>query len=229
MSKKHYKEEDGLQAVEQTLNKTELFIQNNQKTLSLIAVAILAFVAGYFAYERYVKLPNEREAQAQMFMAERYFEKDSFNLALNGDGNNYGFLQIVDNYSSTRSGNLAKYYIGVSYLHMGQFEQALESLKDFEANDEMVYPIAKGDIGDAYMELGNKEDAIKYYLKAVDASTNNFTTPIYLMKAARVYEDIGNNEKALELYKKIDTDFHNSTEANSIEKYITRVKAKLGK
>ena len=102
-------------------------------------------------------------------------------------------------------------------------------MKDFEADDEMVYPIAKGDIGDAYLELDDKENAIKYYLKAVNASKNDFTTPIYLMKAARVYEDMGNNEKALELYKKIDTEFHNSTEANSIEKYITRVETKLEK
>ncbi len=228
MAKKHYKEEDGLQAVEQTLNKTELFIQENQKTLTFVVIVILLVVAAYLGYQRYIQLPNEREAQAQMFMAERYFEIDSFNLALNGDGNYLGFNQIMDNYSGTRSANLAKYYTGVSYLRMGKYQQAIDFLSKYDSEDEMVNPISKGDIGDANMELGNKEEAVKYYMKAVDASSNNFTAPIYLMKAGKVLESLNKNEEALKLYTRIDKEYHKSTEARSIEKYITRVKIKLG-
>ena len=51
-------------------------------------------------------------------MAEIYFEKDSFNLALNGDLNSAGFIDIADDYSSTKTGKLANYYAGICYLNL---------------------------------------------------------------------------------------------------------------
>ncbi|MCK5535718.1 MAG: tetratricopeptide repeat protein, partial [Bacteroidales bacterium] len=157
--KKHYKQDDSFQAVEESLTRTEQFIQKNQNTLSTVVVIVIAIVAGYLAYDRYIALPNEQEAQSQMFMAERYFEVDSFQLALNGDGNYLGFNQIIDNYGGTLSGNLAHYYAGISNLKLGQFQQAIDLLENFDANDAMVNPISKGAIGDAYCELGNLDEA----------------------------------------------------------------------
>ncbi len=60
-----------------------------------------------------------------MFTAEYYFEKDSVDLALFGDGESYGFMDIIDDYGSTSAGNLAKYYSGICYYNKGEYEDAI--------------------------------------------------------------------------------------------------------
>jgi tetratricopeptide (TPR) repeat protein len=192
-------------------------------------LAIIVIIGGYLGYQRFVVSPKEKEAQSQMWMAEQYFARDSFNLALHGDGNYLGFLDIVDEYSITKSANLANYYIGISYLHLGQYEQAIEYLEAFESEDKMVAPIAYGAIGDAYMELEKPDEALKFYEKAVTKSENNFTTPIYLMKVGFVYEQNQDYEKALEAYQTIKNDFPESAEGRQIDKYIARVETLINK
>ncbi|MBN2349592.1 MAG: tetratricopeptide repeat protein [Bacteroidales bacterium] len=227
---KHKKQETpelGIQSVENALSKTERYIEENQKSLTIIVLAIIVVVGGYIGYKRLYLAPVEHEAQSQLFMAEKYFEKDSFNLALMGDGSNLGFLDIIDEYSITKSANLANYYAGISYLHMGDFENAIEYLKKFEANDKIVSSVAFGAIADAYVELGEYDEAITFFTKAANNSKNNFTAPIYLKKAGLVYEELDEYKKALDAYKKIQKDYPKSTEARDIEKYIEAVELKL--
>lgn len=223
MSKKKESQQDQFESVENALSRTEHYIEQNQKSLTIIVLVIIVIVGGYLGYQRFVVSPKEKEAQSQMWMAEQYFARDSFNLALHGDGNYLGFLDIADEYSITKSGNLANYYIGVGYLHLGQYEQAIEYLKKFESKDKMVAPIAYGAIGDAYMELDNAGEALKFYEKAANESENEFTAPIYFMKVGFVHEQNGDYKKALEVYNTIKKDFPESAEGRQIDKYIARV------
>jgi tetratricopeptide (TPR) repeat protein len=225
MSKK--KKEDApelVEGVENALSRTEQYIEENQKSLTIIVAAIIIIVGGYLGYKRFIVTPKEAEAQSQMFMAEKYFEMDSLNLALNGDGNYLGFLDIINDYGITKSANLANYYAGISYLHLGQYQEAIDYLKDFDANDEMIGPIAYGAIGDAYVELGDLQQAVTFYEKAANKGDNEFVTPIYLMKAGEVYENLEKYEKALQAYQRIEQDYKQTSEGRQIEKYITRVK-----
>lgn len=223
MSKKKVTNQDQFEAVENALSKTEHYIEENQKSLTIIVLAIIIIVGGYLGYKRFVMAPKEKEAQSQMWMAEQYFARDSFNLALNGDGNYLGFLDIIEEYGITKSANLANYYAGISYLHLGEYETAIEYLKQFESDDKMIAPIAYGAIGDAYVELENLNDALTFYNKAVNISNNEFTTPIYLMKVGFVHEQNGDYNKALDVYKRIQKDFPNTAEGRQIAKYIARV------
>ncbi|HAF31262.1 MAG TPA: tetratricopeptide repeat protein [Bacteroidales bacterium] len=229
MSKKKESQQDQFESVENALSKTEHYIEENQKSLTIIVAAIIIIVGGYLGYKRFVESPKENEAKSQMWMAEQYFARDSFNLALNGDGNYLGFLDIVDEYSITKSANLAYYYSGISYLRLGQYENAIEYLKQFESDDKMIAPIAYGAIGDAYVELGNYKDALVFYTKAVNKSENEFTTPIYLMKVAFVHKQNGDFEKALEAYKRIEKDFPDTAEGRQISKYIAQVEVLIQK
>jgi len=215
-----------LEKVESALTRTEHYIEENRKVLSIVVIAILVIVGGYMAYSRFYKLPLEEEAKSQMFVAERYFEKDSFNLALNGDNNYPGFLKISNDYSGTKAENMANYYIGVCYMNLGNFDKAIEYLNQFDSNDKMLQPISIGLIGDAYMEKNQIEDAIKYYTKAAETQPNNFTSPVYLMKVAQALETKGNYKDAIDVYTKIKKDFYNSNEGRVVDKYITRAKLK---
>lgn len=214
-----------LENIESALSKTEIFILENKKSLSIILGGIILAIGLYIGFNKLYLEPLGTEAQAQMFVAEQHFEKDSFNLALNGDGSNLGFLAVADEYSITPAGNLAKYYAGVCYLHLGQFEEAIEMLKSFDGTDKMVSNVALGAIGDAYSELENSEEAINYYLKAANNVINDFSTPLYLFRAGVLYEQSNQPAKALALYNRIRNEFPSSAEGRSMEKYIARLDA----
>jgi len=224
MAKKTNNTEEKIMAVEEALSKSEIFIEKNQKLLTIILGSIALLVLAYFGFQRFYLIPREKEAQSQMFMAEKYFEQDSLKLALNGDGMYPGFLQIIDDYSMTKSAKLAHYYAGIILLNDGKFQEAIDHLEKFSLKDELVAPMAKGAIGDAYMELGKADKAAEYYLKAADLRVNDFTTPVFLQKAAWAYEDLGKKEDALKAYDRIRLEFPRSTEARDVDKYISRLK-----
>jgi tetratricopeptide (TPR) repeat protein len=223
------KTEGTIHAVEEAFSKTERFIENNQKIILTIVGILIVLVLGFFGFRKYYLQPRETEAQGQMFMAEKYFEMDSLNKALSGDGNYLGFLDIMDQYSMTKSANLAKYYTGICYLKLGQFEKAIEYLEKFNGKDKVIAPMAKGGIGDAYLELNQPDKAIKYYLIAADDWKNEFTSPIFLMKSAKVYEIQGNFAKALEYYKRVKKEYPRSFESQEIDKNIAYAEGMLKK
>jgi tetratricopeptide (TPR) repeat protein len=228
MTKKKTAQEDNLQELESALTRTEQFIEDNQKKITYIVGAIVVIVGIYLAFNRFYMQPKENEALSQMFMAENYFEKDSFNLAINGDGNYLGFLDIIDDYGLTKSANRAKYYAGISYLHLGQYEDAIDYLKKFKTDDLLLGPVKTGAIGDAMLELGNTDDALKQYKKAYSETDNILTTPIYKMKAAKLLESMNKLEEALKLYEEIKKDYPESAEGTTVDRYIARVKIKIG-
>jgi tetratricopeptide (TPR) repeat protein len=213
--------------VEQALSRTEHFIEKNQKRITTIAVIVALIVLGYWGYKKYILAPKVIEAQEYIFPAQQYFEKDSFNLALNGDGNNFGFLDIIDNYGSTPSGNLAEYYAGICYLNLGNFEEAANYLNNYNGDDLLTNVAAKGALGDAYVEMGDKLKGAEYYEKAASVFTNDFTTPLYLMKAAEVYFSEKKYDKALSIYTRIESEFPESREYRNIEKYISHTKTMM--
>ncbi|HPE75982.1 MAG TPA: tetratricopeptide repeat protein [Draconibacterium sp.] len=228
MAKKKSTKDDNLQELESALTKTEQYIEDNQKVITYVIAAVIIVVGAYLAFHRFYMQPKENEALSQMFMAENYFEKDSFNLAINGDGNYLGFLDIIDDYGMTKSANRAKYYTGISYLHLGQYEEAIDYLEKFKTDDLLLGPVKMGAIGDAKLELGEKEDALKQYKKAYSETDNELTTPVYKMKAAKLLESMNELDEALKLYEEIKKDYPQSTEGTTVDKYIARVKIKKG-
>lgn len=209
-------------AIRERLVKTESFIKQNPVLFYTIGGALVLIIAGFLGYRYYVDTQNQ-EAQQEMFQAIYYFEADSLNRALNGDGNNYGFLDIIDNYGLTDAANLSKYYAGLSYLKQGNFEEAITYLSDFSASDALVQARAYSLIGDAYMELENYEAAADHYLKAANYKPNEFFSPQYLSKAALAYEQMGDYESAVNAYERIIEEFPGATDVQQAQKEKLRI------
>tara|TARA_B110000459_G_C16508025_1_gene446591 strand:- start:174 stop:854 length:681 start_codon:yes stop_codon:yes gene_type:complete len=224
MAKKSNKTDDQFAQVENALSKTEQYIEDNQNKLMKIVAAVVAVIALFIAYQNLYLEPQALEAQSEMFNAEIYFEKDSFNLALNGDGQYLGFIDIADQYSSTKQGKLANYYAGLSYLYLNDYDNAIDYLNDFKSDDIVLSSLALGSIGDAYLELDDKNKALSYYKKAANNDENSFTTPRYLMKQALILEYNNEYDGALEIYLNIQENFNESRESQNIDKYIYRAK-----
>lgn len=221
---KKSKQGDSLKDVEQALTKTEQFLENNLNVVIYTIAALVVIVLGVIGFQRFYIGPRNADAQQQMFVAQDHFSVDSFGLAVNGDGVSLGFLDIIDSYGSTKSGKLARYYTGVSYLHMGEYDLALNYLKKFKTKDILLAPLTQSAIGDAYVELGEYSKAIAAYKKGLANNVNEFTTPTILTKLALVYETSGDKQKALDSYMKVKQDFPNNSDALNVEKSIARLK-----
>ncbi|CAN5636070.1 tetratricopeptide repeat protein [soil metagenome] len=211
--------------IEQTLGKTEDFVNKNKKSLMIIGGAIAVAVAGYLYYQYSYVAGKEKETQAQMFRAEEYFRNDSLKLAINGDGNFPGFEEITNEDGVSPSANLAHYYLGMTYLKNKEYDKAIDALKSYNAKDQVTSALTLGAIGDAYMELNNTDDAISYYEKAAKENVNNFSTPIFLMKLAAAFEMKGDFNEAADIYKRIKTDYSSTSEGQVVEKYLARAEA----
>jgi tetratricopeptide (TPR) repeat protein len=212
-----------ISSVEETLTKTEQYLEENYKTLLIVLGVIILLVGLGWLTKLYLGKRND-EAESQMFQAQKYLEVDSLKLALNGDGNYLGFLDIAKDYKFTKSANLAKYCAGICYLRLGDYNDAIDFLNKYSKKDKIVGSLAIGATGDAYVELGNLDKGISKYIEAADYANNSFNTPLYLMKAAEIYELKGKYPDALKLYQRIEDQYPESTEGTTIAKYIARVK-----
>ena len=203
------------------------FFERNRKPIIGGVVALIFIVAGALLYQTFIAGPAERNAAEQMQQAQYQFEQDSFSLALTNPGQGYpGFLDIADQYGSTAAGNLANYYIAVSYMNLGQYEAALDYLEDFDASGDLLPALKMGVMGDLQSELGNFDAAADAYEDAVDEAGRNFVTGgYYLNKLGLLYRHQGDNEAALAAFRRLKSEYGQSAEAAQADKYIAAIES----
>jgi tetratricopeptide (TPR) repeat protein len=226
MSDRKKKHDKGLGMQSSFFEKVETFYQNHQQPVYIIGggviVVVLAAVAFFFLY-----LPSqEAKANLAVIRAERYFGVDSLHWAVNGDGVHEGLKDIVEEYGMTKTGNRAKYMLGICYLRLGQFDDAIELLKKFKSDDKLVSIQALGSIGDAYMEKNDLTNAESYYRQAVSKNPNDVITPVYLLRLGMLYEIQSKWEQAEKMYTTLKTKHPTTIEAQDIDKRIAFVKGK---
>jgi tetratricopeptide (TPR) repeat protein len=216
-----------------TASKSEQWVEKNSKLLFTGLIVVAFLILGYLGYNKYIKEPNEIEAANELAYPKSFFDKaqstgvaiDSlYNLALNGSDGKYGLIDIIDNYGRTNAGNLAKYMAGIAYLNMKDYESAISYLGDFSTDDEILGALAIGNIGDAFSDIDQPEDALNYYLKAAKFKSNDFTSPLYLMKAGNIAMDLGKFDEAKDFFMQIKNDYPKSIEGQKIDIYINRAK-----
>lgn len=221
--------------LDDSASRTEEWAVKNQNYIMIAVGAIVVMALAYLGYNKFVAEPKASEAMNEMFQAQQYFDqavngtaKDSlYTLALNGGEGKFGMVDIASEYSGTPAANLANYYAGMAYLNLKDYKNAVKYLGDFSSDDIILGPIAKGGIGDAFVQLNQPEDALEYYNEAASMNTNDYTTPMYLFKAANIAMKLGKTQKALDNYKKIKEDFSSSTQASNIDVFIGRAEASL--
>ena len=211
--------DERLENVESALSKTELWIEEHQKLIYGIIAAVI-ILAGIIWGLKALNDKKNANASKEIFTAQKYFEKESYDAAL-------GFTEVYDAYSSTKTGKLAAYYAGISYMKLGKYEEAIDYLKKFNGKDEILAPMALGAIGDCYMELDDMNSAVSYYEKAANKAKNEFTGPMFLTKAAMTHEIMGNYAAALKCYKTLKADYPLSNEAFEVGKNIANMEEKL--
>ncbi len=209
--------------VEARDNVQDYFGQNQAKIIGIAAILAL-LIGGFFVYKFLIQEPKEKQAMEAMYWAEYQFSRDSFSNALENPGRGFeGFLDIIDNYGGTSASNLSKYYAGISYLNLGKYDAAVDYLESFSPKGSITPIMKYGALGDAYSELNDLDKALSSYKQAANTDVNDFLTPYYLHKYGLLCERQGNPSDALSAYNRIKKDFPNSSEGNTIDKYIVRV------
>jgi tetratricopeptide (TPR) repeat protein len=210
---------------QETLSTLTAFWQKTGKKLSIVVGAIVVIVLGYFAYSSYIQSPKEIKASEELFTAENYFRKDSFDLALNGSGNIPGFLKVISKYNGTKAANLAKLYAGICLLKTGQYQKSVEQLEDFDSKgSKQVEAKAEGLLGDAYSELKKNEEAINHYKNAGNLFPDDQAiSSEYLFRAALLSEVMGKNEQAIELYQLVKDKYPRTEKGFVVDKYLARL------
>ncbi len=205
------------------LDNVQVFYEKKKKTINTAITVVLLAVVGYFGYMKMVKAPNDEKAAAAMYWPQLYFQADSLNLALNGDGKNLGFTKLAKKYSGTAAGNLAHYYEGICYLKMGDFAKAISSLKEFDGKGTMLGKQAEGALGLAYMESGNTAKAIESFKKATSDKEDALVTPMYLYHLGLAYQAAGQANEAKEAFKRIRDEYPRSQQAREMDKELARI------
>ena len=215
---------ENAEAVVEAVSKTEQFFEKNGKLLTIICVAVVVACAAVFCWHKFVHQPKVAEAQGQMALAEDNFRAADYELALNGDGNVLGFVQILDEYG-TKAGKAINFYAGVCELQLGNWESAIKYLEAYNGKDQILAARAKACLGDAYVGLEDYKKALGYFEQAAAAADNMFAAT-YILKAGAVAEKLGDNAKALSFYNKIKEEYPQSMEGYDIDKYIGRIEAR---
>lgn len=201
-------------------SKAEDYMKKNRRGIIIALLVVVVIVGGILLY-RNARQRKVSEAEEAIFRAEQLFEQDSFATALKGNGADIkGFLQIIDEYGSTPSGNLAHAYAGVSYYQLGDYESAIKQLEKFSAGDIMVKPSMLGLIGDCYVETDHYDKAVSYFEQAAKKADNMLLSPVYLIKAGLTYEALGQYDKAKEVYTRVKESYPSSPSSANAEKYL---------
>ena len=213
--------------LEVAMSASEAFIiKYKNKFLTGIA-AIVILVGGVLGYQHFISEPNEKKASEALFKGEQYFNADNFELALNGDSLGYeGFLNVANKFSGTDAGKLANAYAGLCYAQLGNYEEAVNYLNKFNANDHLVSPALLGTMGNCYAQLGQLDKAAATLVKAADKANSQALSPIYLIQAGQIYEKLGKKSEAVSAYKTVKEKYFNSYQSTDIDKYIERASVK---
>ena len=210
---------------EQVVARAKDFWERNSKVISIVFVVVILGIGGYFGYRNYIQKPKEEKATDASFKAEEYYRMDSVNLALKGDGQNLGFVKIIDKYGSTDAGNLACYYAGVCYLKLDDNQNAIKYLKKFSTSSRPVKARVYKLLGDANGDLGKHADAIDYYKKAAhtfEEDKEHSSEALFL--AAYMSDRVLKNQKqAIELYKELKEKYPLTEHGQNAENYLAQL------
>ena len=209
------------EAVVEAVSKTDLFFKENKNLIIGVAVAAVLVAFGIFAFQKWYYQPKASEAQQQLYPAEMAFKAESWETALNGDGNNLGIAQVIEDYGKATPA-AAWFEAGICELQLGNYESAIDYLKNYKGKDAIPKARSISCMGDAYVGLEDYAKALDCFVKAAGVIDNIYAAA-YLLKAGVTAEQLGKNEEALKYYKTIKEQYPQSMEGYDIDKYISRL------
>ncbi|WP_185867225.1 tetratricopeptide repeat protein [Blattabacterium cuenoti] len=203
-----------------------------KKNMIFVSIIFLIIVTAgtYFFLKKFFLYPSEEKAMKELNYAQQYLSMGDINKALNRKNikiNYLGFSGIASKYPFTKAGNISKFYAGICYYKLGYYKESIKIMKSFYAKDEFLSSIKYGMIGDAFIQIKNKKEALKNYVIAANIRDNEITTPLYYYKAGLLNFSMKKYKDSKYFLKKIDKKYPLFLYKKNVEKYLMFIENKL--
>jgi len=204
-----------------TFTQVQEFYEDNQKIILGVVGAVAALILILFFYIN--KLENENlTATAELSRVLPAYENGGYQEAIDGKpGTNIiGLKSIVDLYSGTNQGELARIYLANAYFFLGQIAEAQKEFEDYSGSSLELKASAKAGVASCQESMSAFGDAASNYEKAADYNEFNPLNAEYLLFAGINYINSDQAEKAKEVLTKLKKDYSSSVAGREADRYL---------
>ncbi len=210
-----------------TYFKAQVWYDENKKRVSTVAGIVAVLAVALWFYSNNMRANDDR-ATSELAKVYSFYDNGQYQIAINGvpEKNVTGLQSIVDNYGSTKAGNIAKFYLANAYYNSQNYDKALQYFNDFGgSSNALIENSAIAGIGACYEAKGDFKKAAENYEKAALKNNDDPNAADNLVNAARNFGKSGDKDRAVELLKKVKKDYPTSTAAREVDRYIAEVSA----
>ncbi len=197
-------------------------IEKNRSVVLAGAAVVVIVVVAVVGFSM-LMAQRDKTAVDRMAGAVRAWESSDYRGAIDGTDQFMGLSAVIEEYGSTRTGNLARYYAADAHFQLGEYDQALELFEAYDKEANHLGAAALAGEAAIHATRGENEEAGDLYRRAATIFTSDVTSPMYLLKAGQAYEAAGRAAEARRAYEQIRDDYATSQEARDIAFFLARV------
>ena len=213
-----------LEEVNESLTSAAQRIEDNKKyiTWAVIALAVLAVLAGLFIYPHNRNIAN---ATKQIGDADIVLLQGQEDEALKG------YEKVASEYSNKQA-ERAHLEAAIILYQKGEYEKAAKHIEDFSTDSKLIGPSSQSLLGDCYVNLKKYDKAMAAYEKAISLSGDNeLYTPVFMIKKATLLHEQKKFDDEVQIYQTIKDKYPMFGQQGgfNVDKYLERAKALAGK
>lgn len=179
------------------------WFEANAKLVYGVLAVIIVLVGAYIYYDNSLE-KAEQLASVDLSKAMRVYEASDYSNAITL------FSNLVEEYGSTTSGKLGKFYLANSFYKIGDYTNAKEyfkkSVSGLKSDDHLAAAAAAG-VAACMEQEENFAEAAKTFENVAKKYSKTPLASHYVFKAARCYTLAENKDKAASLYDQIISDY----------------------
>jgi tetratricopeptide (TPR) repeat protein len=120
---------------------------------------------------------------------------------------NAQFTQVANQYGFTKSGKLAEYFAGLTYMDEGDNGPAEEAFKRTASSwDSGLAALGKSSLAELYQQTNRDAQAIELYNQLGKGTSATVPAALAQLELAELYQSEGKTEQARQIYAKIKDD-----------------------
>lgn len=239
LTRKEIKED----AIQDALTQVYDGLAKNTKVLMGVALALALVAAGVYAWQVFSSGRSDEIQQRFAEALDVYHAplasevspdaekpKIQFETAAERNGKALeAFSALAKDFSGTRVGAFSQYYVALVEHDMGQNDKATTDLEALIASspEPEVAALARNALASFHLAAGETQQAIAVWKTMVDSPPQKFPVDGVLANLARAYEEVGDKEEALKLYRRLVAEFPQNSEARQFQSKVDFLEAEL--
>ncbi|MFB0518089.1 MAG: tetratricopeptide repeat protein [Acidobacteriota bacterium] len=224
ITRKQMKRDEFISTVQKLVNLGILY----RKQLALVIVAVVVVTLAVFGW-RYYRHQQELKASALLSSAIKEFhtpitqpaETSSEDSAASPSFTSQeekcrqvlpSFQKVIDSYPRSFSAAQARYYQGVCYLLLDQYEDAVKAFQNSfkKTSDRFIKALSLMSLAHSYDAMGNYQQAAELYRDNFKALSRVVPKELVLLDLGKYYEKSDQKNEAMAQYQRIIDEFPES-------------------